>query len=83
MARELSKLKEPAARPIAARHSGEAALPKSSRPTRMAPIAADRRRALIAEAAYYRSLRHPGSELEHWLAAEQEVDAQVMAHSAE
>jgi hypothetical protein len=46
--------------------------------TRSAPVDANRRRALIAEAAYYRSLRHGGSEVEHWLAAEQEVDAQLM-----
>lgn len=45
---------------------------------RGAPVDAGHRRALIAEAAYYRSLRHGGSEVENWLAAEQEVDAQLM-----
>jgi hypothetical protein len=83
MAREVSKVKERAALPRAARHTDEAAQSKSRRPTRMTPMTADRRRALIAEAAYYRSLRQAGSELEHWLAAEQEVDAGVMAHSAQ
>lgn len=46
--------------------------------TRSAPVDAKHRRALIAEAAYYRSLREGGSEVEHWLAAEQEVDAKLM-----
>jgi hypothetical protein len=39
---------------------------------------AAQRRAMIAEAAYFRSERHgftPGHELEDWVAAEQEVDA--------
>jgi hypothetical protein len=42
---------------------------------------ADHRRALIAEAAYYRSLRRAssGSEIDDWLAAEREVDARLMA----
>ena len=38
---------------------------------------AERRRALIAESAYFRALRRgfaPGHELEDWLAAEAEVD---------
>jgi len=37
----------------------------------------ERRRALIAEAAYFRAQQRdfaPGHELEDWLAAEQEVD---------
>jgi hypothetical protein len=37
----------------------------------------ERRRTLIAEAAYYRAQRRdfaPGHELEDWLAAEEEVD---------
>jgi len=35
---------------------------------------------MIAEVAYYRSLRSPsgGSDVENWLAAEQEVDADLM-----
>jgi hypothetical protein len=47
-------------------------------PSLNAPVDANHRRALIAEAAYYRSLREGGSEIEHWLAAEQEVDALLM-----
>jgi hypothetical protein len=50
--------------------------------TRSAPLDAGQRRALIAEAAYYRSLREGGSDVDHWLAAEQEVDAQLMKPSS-
>lgn len=55
----------------------------SSKPTRKAPtsvaplIDPQRRRALIAEAAYFRAERRgfaPGHEAEDWLAAEVEVD---------
>ncbi|HTT05275.1 MAG TPA: DUF2934 domain-containing protein [Steroidobacteraceae bacterium] len=55
----------------------------SSKPARKAPVSAappidpERRRALIAEAAYFRAERRgfaPGHEAEDWLAAEVEVD---------
>lgn len=55
----------------------------SSKPDRKAPasvaplIDPERRRALIAEAAYFRAERRgfaPGHEAEDWLAAEVEVD---------
>ena len=54
-------------------------------PSRLASIDAGQRRALIAEAAYYRSLRHAraGHEVEDWLAAEQEVDCRLMAQRAQ
>jgi type IV pilus biogenesis protein CpaD/CtpE len=50
-------------------------------PRPMTSIDADRRRALIAEAAYYRSRRRvsSGSEIDDWLAAEHAVDAGLMA----
>ena len=43
----------------------------------VSPITADQRRALVAEAAYFRAERRgfaAGRELEDWLAAEAEVD---------
>jgi Protein of unknown function (DUF2934) len=43
-----------------------------------APVNADERRSMIAEAAYLRAERRgftPGRETEDWLAAEMEVDA--------
>ncbi len=52
-------------------------------PLRFCPLPRDdaaERRAMIAEAAYFRAERHgfsPGSELEDWLAAEKEVDARL------
>ena len=55
----------------------------SNKPARKAPASVaslmdpERRRALIAEAAYFRSERRgfaPGHEAEDWLAAEAEVD---------
>jgi hypothetical protein len=67
----------------AALQTDEAALTEPSTPTRMTPIDADQRRVMIAEAAYFRSLSHAGSEVEHWLAAEREVDAKVMAPSSQ
>jgi hypothetical protein len=54
-------------------------------PLRFCPVPRDEdaeRRAMIAEAAYFRAERHgftPGHELEDWLAAEQEVDARLRA----
>jgi DUF2934 family protein len=45
---------------------------------RRAPVSAEDRRAMIAEAAYLRAERRgfaPGQEAEDWLAAEVEVDA--------
>jgi hypothetical protein len=52
-------------------------------PLRFCPAPRDEaaeRRAMIAQAAYFRAERHgftPGHELEDWLAAEQEVDARL------
>jgi hypothetical protein len=43
-------------------------------------IAAEHRRAMVEEAAYYRAQRRgfaPGHELEDWVLAEREVDAAV------
>jgi len=55
--------------------------PKTMRPLRADAVAAvidpERRRALIAEVAYYRAERRgfePGHEAEDWLSAEAEVD---------
>lgn len=52
--------------------------PAGKAPARVAPpIDPERRRALIAEAAYFRAERRgfaPGHEAEDWLAAEIEVD---------
>jgi hypothetical protein len=82
MPRETIKARKPAqASVVEAKAAVSAAREDSSTPrsaNRTAPVDAGRRRALIAEAAYYRSLRYGGSEVEHWLAAEQEVDAQLM-----
>ena len=82
MPREIIKARKSAKAPlVAAKVAASAAREESSAPrtaTRTAPLDAGRRRALIAEAAFYRSLRQGGSEVEHWLAAEQEVDAQLM-----
>jgi hypothetical protein len=85
MTREVIKTRKRAAKPSAALQiAASAAPPELSGPSKMISIDADRRRALIAEAAYYRSLAHPstGSEVEDWLAAEQEVDSRLMAHSS-
>jgi hypothetical protein len=44
-------------------------------------ISQDERHMLIAEAAYFRSKKRgakPGSPIDDWLAAEQEVDARLM-----
>jgi hypothetical protein len=79
MARVVTKLMQRANPVSAALQAGEAALSEPSTPTRMTHIDADQRRAMIAEVAYFRSLNQIGSEVEHWLAAEQEVDAKVMA----
>jgi hypothetical protein len=51
--------------------------PAAERPARAALIDAERRRALIAESAYFRAERRgfePGYEAEDWLAAELEID---------
>jgi hypothetical protein len=85
MPREIIKARKPAKEPaIAAKVAVTAAAKESGdarTATRSAPVDAASRRALIAEAAYYRSLRQVGSELDHWLAAEQEIDAQLMKPS--
>jgi len=82
MPRETIKARKPAKAPIVAAKvvatAAREASSSSRTATRSAPLDAGRRRALIAEAAYYRSLRYGGSEVENWLAAEQEVDAQLM-----
>jgi hypothetical protein len=81
MPRETLKARKPAKAPSVAAKvvvspiDGESSTASTARST---PVDAGRRRALIAEAAYYRSLRQGGSEVEHWLAAEQEVDAKLM-----
>jgi len=85
MAREVIKTRKRVAKSSAPLQiPASAAAPESSGPPKMISIDADRRRALIAEAAYYRSLRHSstGSEVEDWLAAEQEVDSRLMSQSA-
>jgi hypothetical protein len=84
MARLLDKAIQRVNPAAAVRQTGKGAPSKgassqSSKPTRSGPIDADRRRTMIAEAAYYRSLRLGGTEIENWLAAEQEVDTQVMS----
>jgi hypothetical protein len=84
MARELIKVKKRAARTRAVPISGEAS-PDSGESAAMTSMDADHRRALIAEAAYYRSLHHAsgGSEVDDWLAAEREVDAKLTAPSTQ
>ena len=54
----------------------------------ISPVFVDppQRAALIARAAYFRALERgfePGHELEDWLAAESQVDAELMSGSAE
>ena len=82
MPREILKTRKPAKEPVVAAKAAVTEASKESPAKRSAPrsspVDAGRRRALIAEAAYYRSLRQGGSEVEHWLAAEQVVDAQLM-----
>jgi Protein of unknown function (DUF2934) len=54
--------------------------PDAAPPCAVAPIEPDQRRAMIAEAAYYRSERRsfaPGHEFEDWTEAEREIDAQA------
>lgn len=81
MTREVIKVRKRAVKPTAALQTTEAVTADSNSAPRMSLIDADRRRALIAEAAYYRSLRRVagGSEIDDWLAAEQEVDSRLMA----
>lgn len=55
-----------------AEHEGRAAIPG-----RRAAISPEQRRAMIAQAAYYRAERRgfaPGGELQDWLEAEAEID---------
>ena len=82
MARALTKIMQRVDPAIAVRQTDADASSESSTPIRVTPVDADQRRMMIAEAAYYRSLSHAGSEIEDWLAAEQEVDAKVMAPSS-
>jgi len=90
MPREMIRIAKPAAKAKAAPQEPEHAARvegagKLENPPRQAPIDAAQRRALIAEAAYYRSLRHTlaGHEVEDWLAAEQEVDSRLMTRRAQ
>lgn len=60
--------------------SAQAKPPRTARgkPAHRAPVSAEDRHAMIAEAAYLRAERRgfePGQENEDWLAAEVEVDA--------
>lgn len=60
----------PAAAPAAAPAAGE----------RARPIDAERRRAMIAQAAYFRAEKRgfaPGAELQDWLEAEAEIDREL------
>jgi hypothetical protein len=79
----VTKLMERATPVSAAQQTDEAAQSEPSTPSPVTHIDTDQRRAMIAEAAYFRSLGHAGSELEDWLAAEQEVDARIMTPSAQ
>jgi len=66
--------------PRGARSVSRAAKPKAH-PVPPALIDQNQRRAMIAQAAYYRAERRgfePGHEAEDWLAAESEVDAALM-----
>jgi hypothetical protein len=83
MARVQTKPLERATPVGAAQQTDEAAQSEPSTRTQMTHIDTDQRRAMIAEAAYFRSLSHAGSEVEDWLVAEQEVDAQIMTPSAQ
>lgn len=52
--------------------------PARAKPEQRAPVSAEERRSMIAEAAYLRAERRgfaPGHETEDWLAAEADVDA--------
>ncbi len=82
MARALTKIMQRVDPALAARQTDADASPESSTPFRITPVDADLRRMMIAEAAYFRSLGHAGSDIEDWLEAEQEVDAKVMAASS-
>ena len=82
MAQEVIRTRKRSTKPRVSKTSadaGEAGTP------RVTAIDADRRRSLIAEAAYYRSLRRatPGTDIDDWLAAEKEVDAKLMAPLAQ
>jgi hypothetical protein len=68
----------PAVRKRAPRKS--TALQSSPTPARF--VEPERRAGLIAQAAFFRAEKrgfHPGHEMEDWLAAESEVDAQLMS----
>ena len=60
-----------------ARTRTRAALQQQNAPAGI-QVSPERRRGMIAEAAYWRAERRgfaPGSEMEDWLAAEREIDA--------
>jgi hypothetical protein len=80
MAQHALKFTKRGAEPIADAQASDATSPEASIQSGKTNVDADRRRAMIAEVAYYRSLRSPsgGSDVENWLAAEQEVDADLM-----
>jgi hypothetical protein len=72
---EISETADTRARSAQPKGTRAAARTKSAH---RAPVSADDRRAMVAEAAYLRAERRgfiPGHETEDWLAAEQEVDA--------
>jgi len=67
--------------PRGARSASRAEKPKATRAVPPALIDQNQRRAMIAQAAYYRAEQRgfaPGHEAEDWLAAEGEVDAALM-----
>jgi hypothetical protein len=82
MAQEVIRTRKRSTKPRVAT-TGDA--PEEAHTAPVTAINADRRRSLIAEAAYYRSLRRatPGSDIDDWLAAEKEVDAKLMAPLAQ
>ncbi|MFZ5540077.1 MAG: DUF2934 domain-containing protein [Pseudomonadota bacterium] len=65
-------------KPTAAKRRAHAAPdPRAATPGRRATLSPDERRAMIAQAAYYRAQRRgfaPGGELQDWLEAEAEID---------
>ena len=68
------------ATPAAPLPAGASALPDSAAIAGAAFVEPERRRAMIAEAAYYKAEKRsfePGCELEDWCAAEGDIDAML------
>ena len=68
-------------KPTRKKADGQSEQPLSEQPmvTKLTPLDDSARRAMIAEAAYYRAERRgfaPGLEVEDWLQSENEIDAQ-------